>query len=207
MDIKSFKKEQLKLAEKVVLQDNLSLPKTIAGISCTQVGNDLLASVVVCLYPSFEIKESKTFLLHDPLPHRPGFVAYREMPAVIEAFNKLEEDPDLILVAGEGILHPRRFGIASHLGLILSKPTIGVADKLICGQVKKGKVFFNEDLVGFEVKTREHSNSIYVSPGHLISKGFVLNIVSKMFKYPHKMPEPIYLASKLARKKMKEKKE
>ena len=87
MDVKIFKKEQLKLASKVLLQDNFNSIKTIAGVSCIQTGEDLLASVVVCTYPGMEIKEEQTFLLHDPLPHRPGFVAYREMPAIIEAYN------------------------------------------------------------------------------------------------------------------------
>jgi deoxyribonuclease V len=203
MDTKILKKEQMKLAEKVVLQDNLNSIKTIAGVSCLQVGNDLMASVTLCKYPSMEVEESQTFLLHDPLPHRPGLVAYREMPAIIEAYNKLEKEPDLILVAGDGVLHPRKFGIASHLGLALNKATIGVADKLICGEIKKGKIFLNDNIVGFEIKTREHSNPIYVSPGNLISLGYVLNIVSRILKYPHKMPEPIHLANKLARKKVK----
>ena len=110
------------------------------------------------------------------------------------------------MVAGEGILHPRKFGIASHLGLVLNKPTIGIADKLICGEIKSGKVFIHKDLSGFEIKTRQHSNSIYASPGHLISLGYVLNIVSRVIKYPHKMPEPIHLANKMARKKVRGKK-
>jgi len=137
------------------------------------------------------------------LPYRPGFQAYREMPAMIEAFNSLEQEPDLILVSGTGVAHPRKLGIASHLGLALNKPTIGVTQKLVFGNVDKGKIMLYNDIVGFEIITREHANPVYVSPGHLVSLGSTLDTVSKIIKFPHKMPEPLHLAHKFARKKVK----
>ncbi|MEK6846495.1 MAG: endonuclease V, partial [Nanoarchaeota archaeon] len=165
--------------------------------------NKLLACVVVCEFPSLKVLEQKTYLLHDPLPYQPGFRAYREMPAMIEAYNLLEQEPDVILVKGEGILHPRRLGIASHLGLSLNKPTIGVSQNLVLGKLEQGKIFFNNEICGFEVKTREYANPVYVTPGHLITLGSVLNIVAKTIVFPHKMPEPLHLAHKLMRKSVK----
>jgi deoxyribonuclease V len=186
-----------------MLQDKFNSVKTIAGITCVATGEDLLASVVVCKVPSMEVKEVQIFLLHEPLPYKPGYVTYREMPAMIEAYNKLQEEPDLILVSGTGILHPRKFGLASHLGLSLNKSTIGVVDKLTLGKIEKGNVIVKGEVLGFEVKTREYSKPIYVSPGHSIALGSVLRVIYNSIKFPHKMPEPIYLANKMARKKVR----
>lgn len=200
MDIIELKREQLKLSRKIELRDSFSKITTLGGISCLQMGEKLLASIVVCEYPSMRLKENKTCLLDFPLPYKQGFQAYREMPAMIEAVNQLEEEPDVLLVKGAGVLHPRRFGLASHLGLALNIPTIGVQDKLFHGNVENGKVFLGNEVAGFEVKTREHSNPVYISPGHLVSLGSVLNIVPKTIIFPHKMPEPLHLANKLGRK-------
>ncbi len=200
MDFIELKKEQLKLAAKVLLKDDSSRIKTIGGIDCTSRGNELIACVVVCEFPSLKLLEKKTYALHDPLPYLAGFLAYREMPAMIEAYNQLTQEPDLLLVSGEGIAHPRKIGIASHLGLNLNKPTIGVADTLAVGKVENGKIIFNNEIVGFEIKTREHSNPIYVSPGHLVSLGTTLSLIPRTLHFPHKLPEPLHVARKAAKK-------
>ena len=204
MDTFELKKEQLRLAPKVELRDSLTKFKTIAGTSCIPIDNKLLACVAVCEYPSLKLLESKTYILHDPLPYKPGFLAYREMPAIIEAINLLEEEPDLILVAGAGIAHPLKLGIASHLGLALNKPTIGITENLSIGKVEKGKIILSNEIVGFEVITKEHANPLYVSPGHLVTLGTSLNVIRETIQYPHKMPEPIHLAHKIAKKKARE---
>ena len=204
MDTFELKKEQLKLASKVELRDDFTTLGTIGGAECLAVGNKILASVVVCEFPSLKLLEHKTYFLSDALPYRPGFTAYREMPAIIEAFNQLEQEPDVLMVKGEGILHPRKCGLASHLGLALNKATFGVQETLILGRVEQGKIFLQNELLGFEVITREHSNPLFVSPGHLISLGSVLRIVKETLRFPHKMPEPLHLAHKLGKKILKE---
>ena len=207
MDLLELKKEQVKLAPKVVLRDGFTSVKTIGGMACQQAGNKLIGCVVVCEYPSLKFIEKKTYVLANPLPYHPGYTAYREMPALMEAYNQLEEEPDVILVQGEGVLHPRRIGIAAHIGLALNKPTIGVQDALLLGKVEKGKIIAFNEIMGFEIKTREHSNPVYVSPGHLVSLGAVLQIITGAICYPHKMPEPIHIAHKIAKKKGGEEKE
>lgn len=200
MDLLELKREQTKLSYRISLRDTFSEVKTMGGAECQQLGTKLLASVVVCEFPSFKVKEHKTYVLDTPLPYKPGFSAYREMPAIIEAFNQLDEEPDVLLVKGPGVLHPRRIGIASHLGLALNVATIGVQDKVSFGQVEEGKIMVEGEVLGFEIKTREHANPVYVSSGHNISLGTVLEIVSKSIVFPHKLPEPLHLAHKLGRK-------
>lgn len=204
MDLIELKREQQKLARKIVLTDTFTTIATIGGIVCTVIDNTkILATVVVCDFPSYELKEKASFILHDPLPYKPEFIAYREMPAMIEAYNLLQEDPDLLLVQGSGILHSRRCGIASHLGLALNIPTIGVTEFLPVGMIEKGNIILDNQVAGFEIKTREYANPLYISPGHHISLGSVLHLISQTIKTPHKMPEPLHLAQKIARKKVK----
>ncbi|MBS3165540.1 endonuclease V [Candidatus Woesearchaeota archaeon] len=203
MDQFELKREQLKLAPKIVLRDDFDSIKTIGGVDCMAVGDKLLACIVICEFPSFKILEYKTYLLHNPLPYMPGYEAYREMPAIIDAYNQLEQEPDVLLVSGSGIVHPRKIGLASHVGLALNKSTIGITEKLPFGKVEQGKIIVYNEISGFEIKTREHSNPIYVSPGHLISLGSVLNLISKTIQYPHKLPEPLHLARKMMRKNVK----
>ena len=203
MDIIELKKEQLKLASKVVLRDSFTQVKLVGGADYFPVGDKILAAVVVCKYPSFEIVEKKTFLLDNPLPSRSEYLAYRVMPAIIEAFNELTEEPDVLFVRGDGINHPRKFGLASHLGLALQIPTLGVVTNNNVGNIENGKIMFENEIVGFAIKTREHANEIYVSPGHLMSLGSALQLVKDSVRFPHKMPEPLHIAHKLAKKKAK----
>jgi deoxyribonuclease V len=203
MDTFELRREQQRLAPKIVLRDGFEQIKTIAGID-TQVidKNKLLACIVVCEYPSLKVLETKTYVLNDPLPYKPGFSAYREMPAMIEAFNKLETEPDVLFVRGEGILHPRKIGLASHLGLSLNQPTLGITQNLTLGKIEQGKIIFDNEICGFEITTREHANPVYLSPGHLITLGSALDLVSKTIRYPHKLPEPLHLAHKMMRKSL-----
>jgi len=205
MDLFEFKREQQRLATKVQLQDGFSTAKNVGGEACMVMGKNLLACVVVCELPSFTVVDKAFYLLHDPLPFQQGFSAYREMPAIIEAYNQLNVEPDVLFVEGEGIAHPRGLGIASHLGVVLRVPTIGVVDRLHCGVVAEGKVMVLGEVRGFEVVTREHAKPVYVSPGNMVSLEKAKELVMKMMQYPHKMPEPIHLANKLARKMNEEK--
>jgi len=203
MDTFELKKEQFKLAPKVSLRDGFEEVKTIGGVICLPFKNSILAYVVVCEYPSMKLIEKRKYVLHNPLPHKPGYDAYRMMPAMIEAYNMLNKEPEILFVKGDGILHPRKIGLASHLGLVLNKSVIGINDKLKLGKVEQGKIMFANKGVGFEIKTKEHAKPIYITQGHLISLGSMLKIVKKTILFPHKIPEPIHLAQKFAKNKIK----
>ncbi|PIN74061.1 hypothetical protein COV20_01890 [Candidatus Woesearchaeota archaeon CG10_big_fil_rev_8_21_14_0_10_45_16] len=204
MDTLELKKEQSRLARRIQLRDTFSDVKTIGGVECAQAGDKLVAVVVVCEYPSMKFLEKKSAVLHNPLPYKTGYVAYREMPAIIDAFDRLEQEPDIVLVKGLGVNHPRGLGVASHVGLALNKPTIGVTDSMLFGDLEDGRIKAHGEILGFEIRTREYAKPVYVSPGQQVTLGSALQIVQKTIQFPHKMPEPLHLAHKLAKKKAKE---
>src|SRR3989344_1643896 len=196
--------EQLRLSENIILKDSFKRFETIAGIDQTYAGNKIISCIVVCHAKTLEIVEKQTATVPSQFPYIPGLLAYREMPAMVEAYSKLQMTPDIIIVDGQGIAHPRRLGLASHFGLIISRPTIGVARTLVIGKVEHGKIYVEKELCGFELKTKEHAKPIYVSPGHMISPGTALRIARETTKQTHKLPEPLYLAHRGARREMKE---
>ena len=204
MDIEKLKKEQSKLAKKVVLKDEFSELKLIGGCDQTFIGNKVISCVVVLDYDTLEVVESAHAVVKAVMPYVAGFLGYREGPAIVEAFNKLKKKPDVLLCDFNGILHPRLFGAASHVGLMLNVPTVGVAKSLSFGSIMGEKIVVGTKQVGTKVVTREYSRPIYVSPGHKISLKSAVEIVKKCLNYPHKLPEPIHYAHKYAKKLQKE---
>lgn len=197
-------REQLKLSENVILNDSFKKVETIAGIDQTYVENNIISCIAVCNAKTLEVIEKQTATVPSNFPYIPGLLAYREMPAMVEAYSKLQTTPDVIIVDGHGIAHPRRLGLASHFGLVISRPTIGVARTLVIGKVDHGKIYVEKEMRGFELKTKEHAKPIYVSPGHMISLGTALKIVRETTRHPHKLPEPLHIAHRGARSAMKE---
>ncbi len=200
MDLHELKLEQRKLAQKIQLQDAIKTPTTIAGAITTPQGNKLKATITVLTFPELTIQETTSYTLDNPLPFSLGFQAYREMPAIIEAFNQLDEEPDLLIIKGLGINHPRRLGMASHIGLSLNIPTIGVTEKNISGSIEDNKITTKDEITGFQLITKEHAKPIFVSPGYKVSLGTSLQLIKQTIKPPHKLPEPLHLARKHAKK-------
>jgi len=199
MDLSKLDREQLRLAKKVVLRNDFEDIKTIAGCDITYTNNKIVCAIVVMDYPSLKIREAITTDGTARFPYIPGLVAYREAPFIIESYHKLELDPDLILIDGNGILHPRRFGLASAIGLSLDKPTIGVAKNLMIGDEIEGTVFDKEEKIGAVIETKQKAKPIYVSPGHKVTFSKSVEIVRKCQK-EHKLPEPLHQAHKAANK-------
>ena len=204
MNIKKLKEEQLALAKKVSVKDEVEELNLIAGCDQTFADNKIISGIVVLRYNDFEVVEKQYSSVRAAIPYIPGFLSYREAPAIIEAFNKLENKPDVLIVEANGILHPRKLGMASHVGLSLDIPTIGVAKKLLCGEVKNSKVYVNDEVRASVLVTKEHANPLYISPGHKVNLRRALEIVKKCIKLPHKLPEPLHLAHKYAREKSKD---
>ena len=198
IDFAKLKEEQLKLAKKVITKDSFDKLELVAGVDCAYNQDNIIASIVVCDYKTMEVKEKGFEVVKAKVPYLAGFLAYREGTAISEAYARLQNKPDIIIFDGNGILHPRRCGLASHLGVLLDIATIGTAKQLLVGEVKNNIVYINKEERGELFVTREHSKPIYVSPGHKISLKTSIKIVKNCLRFPHKLPEPLHLAHRYA---------
>lgn len=200
VDIRKLKQEQIKLAKKVKIKDDFEQVKHIGGVDQAFRENKIISVVTVLDYNTMELVEKKYAVLDVTMPYIPGYLSFRESPAIIEAFTKLEQRPDVLIVDANGILHPRRIGMASHVGIALDVPTIGVAKKLLLGEEKDGKIYVDKEVRAVKLDTKKKSNPVYVSPGHRISMNTAVKIIKHCVKPPHKLPEPVHLAHKIANK-------
>ena len=201
IDTSEFEKEQKKLSKLIKLKDAVQIDdiNLIAGCEATTLGNQVICAFAV-MSKDFEIIEEKFASRRAQFPYISEFRAYRELPAMIECWEKLENVPDIIIVNGHGICHPRGLGVASHFSLSVNKPTIGVASSLISGEIKNGKIIIDGKITGEELITRKGSKPIYISPGNMISLETAVKIVKKFLKEPHKLPEPLDAAHRYANK-------
>ncbi len=194
---------QLSLAKKVVTEDGVVNPRIIAGIdiSAPDARGVARGAVVVLRYPEFGIVEVKVVEDKIMFPYIPGLLSFRESPLLLAACEKLCNVPDLVLIDGQGIAHPRRFGLASHVGLFLDLPTIGCAKSILCGQHQPAgeeagshaELFDNGELIGAALRTKSGVKPIYVSVGHKINLASALQWVMKCCR-GYRLPEPTRLA-------------
>ncbi|MFX0142286.1 MAG: endonuclease V [Candidatus Hodarchaeota archaeon] len=207
IDIESLKLEQKKLAANLSLKDEFNFEDAtrFAGISiqADPQRKEIIAAIVV-LDEDLEIIEEKYTKDKITFPYIPGFRAYRELPVMIKAFNKLEEVPDVIFVLGHGIAHPRGLGIASHFGLSVQKPTIGIAKNILHGKEKEDKIMFKNKVIAQKIQTHKGSNPILISPGNMISIESAVELTKKCSREPHKLPEPLVKARRYLNKITKE---
>ena len=200
IDIKKLKDEQLKLSKKVIVKDVPIEISKIGGCDQTYAKGKVICVITVLSYPDLKLVEKKYTIKDVEIPYMMGYLFYSEGPAIIETYNKLENKPDLLMVDGSGILHPRRIGIASQLGLVLDTQTIGLTKNMLCGELRNDKVYINDEVRGQLVVTKPGGNPIFVSPGHKITLKKAVKLVKETVKLPYKMPEPLALAHKFANK-------
>jgi deoxyribonuclease V len=194
---------QLSLS-KLVIQEDM-LPKNIryvAGIDVAYTYGYSIGAAVVLDYESFSVVESEKARVKTRFPYIPTLLSFREIPPTLATIGKLKTQPDVFLVDGQGIAHPYRLGFASHLGLVLDKPTIGVAKSLLCGQVEAfnqegwAPIIDKGEVVGAAV-AREREKPIYVSVGHEVSLKRAIETV-KHCTQSYRIPEPIRAAHAVA---------
>lgn len=202
MNLHALKSEQLELARKIVVKNDFKKIDTIGACDQVFYSNKVLSVVVVC-DKDMKVVEQKHAILDVKMPYTSGFQFYREGPAVMEAFSQLAKKPSVLMVEANGILHPLRIGMASQLGLVLDVPTIGVAKILLCGEVEDGMVLVNKEIRGAQLKTREFSKPIFISPGHRISLETSAELVKESMRDPHKLPEQLHIAHKTSNKMRK----
>ncbi len=194
---------QAKLAKLVAEEKLPADPELIAGVDVSyNVGENILfAGVVVISRRNLKLVEKAVAVKEVKFPYIPGLLSFRETPALIEAFSKLKTEPDIILVDGQGIAHPRAFGIASHIGVLYDKPTVGVAKSILVGKpdfIPKNKgefafLRFNGKIVGALLCTQTGSAPVVVSVGHKVTLEESINLVNELAVH-FRIPEPTRLA-------------
>jgi len=182
--------------------------KTIGGVDMSLKGGNAHAAIAVLRFP--ELTPIQGVAADAPLvfPYIPGLLAFREGPAILAAWERLDPKPDLLMFDGQGIAHPRGIGIASQMGLWLERPTIGVAKSRLCGRhaepgPKRGDTAELHDehdstrIIGAVLRSRDGGNPLYISPGHLIDLPHALDFVIKCCT-GYRLPEPTRWAHKFA---------
>jgi len=160
---------------------------TVAGadVSYDLRGKWLHAAVVVLRAETFEVIDRSGVVAEAKFPYVPGLLSFREAPAVIEAFEQLKVRPDILMCDGQGIAHPRRMGLASHLGLSLEIPTIGCAKSWLCGDYEMPGLTRGEwtpltdggETIGAVLRTRTGVKPLFISPGHLCDLASAIAVV------------------------------
>src|SRR6266851_1760491 len=199
---------QRELAKRVVREDRLDEVRHIGGVdmAINEMSGMARAAVVLLSYPALEIVEQHVYEEPLRMPYIPGLLSFREIPCILGAFDLLKQQPELLMVDGQGIAHPRRLGIASHLGLWLDLPTIGCAKSILTGhhaplsEAAGAWVPLRDDgeTIGAVVRTRVHVKPMIISPGHLISLETSLRYVLACCR-GYRLPEPTRQADKLSK--------
>ena len=178
-DTAALRAQQAGLAGDVVLRDGFPTPlRTIAGfdVGFEDDGATTRAAAVLLDADSLQVLASEVARIPTRMPYIPGLLSFRELPAVLAALEQLREPPDLLLCDGQGIAHPRRFGIASHLGLLVDIPAIGVAKTRLCGTHEEPPnqrgawtpLWGQGEIIGAVLRTRPGVKPLYISPGHRV---------------------------------------
>lgn len=194
---------QSKLASQIEITRITTEIKLIAGIDCafTDKGSKIIAVVVVLSFPDLKIIETTFAIEEVTMPYVPGLLSFREAPACIKAVEKLNITPDIFMVDGQGIAHPRRLGIASHLGLFFNKPTIGCAKSRLIGSfeypsAEKGTftpLFDKDQIIGSVLRTKKNIKPLFISVGHKCNLDDAIKItLQSTTKY--RLPQPTRIA-------------
>ncbi len=200
-------KLQKELAGEVSRTGNITSPRLIAGvdISVNRWAKTGTVAVVVLGYPGLEIVEMKVVTDHLEFPYVPGLLSFREAPLILAACEELTAMPDILMVDGQGIAHPRRIGLASHLGLFLDIPTVGCAKSRLCGGHDEPgneagsytELMDNGEVIGAVLRTRTNVKPVYVSIGHKIDLPTAVRLVLGCCR-GYRLPEPTRLAHQAA---------
>ncbi len=194
---------QSELAGQVSRTNEVQTPRLIAGvdISVSKERGMATGAVVVLNYPELELVETRVASSEVGFPYVPGLLSFRESPLIPAACEQLSVTPDLILVDGQGIAHPRRLGLASHLGLLLNTPTIGCAKSRLCGShdmpgTEPGsyaELVDRGEVIGAALRTRLGVSPVYVSIGHKVDLPAAIYWLLACCR-GYRLPEPVRLA-------------
>lgn len=204
-DIEEAKKIQETLRKKLKIIPLSSVPQYICGVDAAFSKNYVYACASLFNFDKVVHMEDSIKITKIEFPYIPNFLSFREGKAIWEAIKNLKINPDVILFDGHGIAHPMSFGIASHIGVLIDIPSIGCAKSKLVGDYqepdkKRGSfsyTYLNSNIVGVVLRTKDKTNPIFVSPGHLIDIKSSVEIVLKLTKN-YRIPEPLRRAHHIA---------
>jgi len=193
---------QTSLSKRIITEDKLPEKiELVAGVDVAYAGELAVGAVAVLDYASLDLVESQSAVCRVMFPYVPTLLSFREIPPAIACIRKLKLQPDVFLADGQGMAHPFTCGFASHLGLAIGKPTIGVAKSRLIGELKEidGNVFLVHDgeVVGSVLTTKKGVKPVYVSVGHLVSLSTAVKIVEHCTR-GGRIPEPLLAAHRIA---------
>jgi deoxyribonuclease V len=201
--IDRWRTDQRKLAKRVIWRDSFNCPpKWIAGLDVAYQEDRAFSAAAVLDYETLELAEVQIARSVVRVPYIPSFFAFREVKPLIKAVRKLKKRADIYLVNAHGVAHPERCGCASHLGVVLDVPTIGVASTAICGTVSRSEnkevrcLRDKGEVVGAVLQTKPTTRPICVSIGHRVSLESAIGIVMRSVR-ENRMPEPLRIAHRL----------
>lgn len=200
---------QRELAKKVITEDGLDPIHHVAGVDVAYSKNNdtLIAAIVVLELDSLKIVESVVIEDTVQFPYIPGLFSFRELPPIIKAFEKIKTTPQLVVCDGQGLAHPRRFGLACHLGILYDIPTIGCGKTKLSGNFTEpdqhrgaqSPLIDNREIIGNVLRTQKNINPIFVSIGHRISLTTACQWILKLAP-KYRLPETTRQADQLVKK-------
>lgn len=207
-DCSELIEQQRRLAREVITRDEIQWPpRRIAAVDAAfpRDSGQVRAAAVLMDFPSMEPVSQQVAQVPVTLPYIPGLLSFRELPAILQAIDQLPEQPDVVLCDGQGLAHPRRFGIACHLGVATGLATVGVGKSRLCGEfsepgLEKGDcapLMDGQDRIGMVVRTRSHVRPLFVSAGHRLSLETAVRLVLETTSR-YRLPDPIRAADRLA---------
>lgn len=201
---------QREMARRVVREDALGPVSALAGVDTSMKWRDsagpIHAAIVLLDWPALTLRASAALSAPSPIPYVPGYLGFRECPSLVGAYGQLPALPDLIFVDGHGISHPRGLGIASHLGVLLDRPTIGVAKSILIGEPAgplgdepgdRTPLVWKGQTIAMVLRTRRRARPLYISTGHRIALEAAVEWVLQATR-GYRLPEPTRLAHEAA---------
>lgn len=203
------KKLQQELRSQVRLENDFGELRTIAGVDVSHTHDDISHAAIV-LMDAHSLQQIGSARVSAPtdFPYVPGFLSFREIPVILQALEKLPQWPDMLMVDGQGVAHPRRLGIAAHLGVITRMPAIGVAKSRLTGKHESvGEEKFSQadltdkgEKIGTVLRSKENCLPLFISPGHRIDHDTAVAL-TLMCLTRYRLPEPTRLADRLSKEK------
>lgn len=211
-DVAAARRLQTALAAKVRLEDDFPPLRRVAGVDVGFEKGGAITRAAAVLIDSHTLAPIAEVVARQPtrMPYIPGLLSFRELPTLLQALSQLPETPDLIFVDGHGVAHPRRLGIAAHLGVVTGMPTIGVAKSILVGthgevgphRGDRQPLTYRGEVIGCVLRSKDRIRPLIVSPGHRVSMASAPELVlAHATRY--RLPEPTRLADRLASRRGK----